>query len=151
MSVLDHSRRASQHAWALKHLSDRFSARAIRSAASDTQDLWQDVIREHARAYQLEMALLRTALEPVIQASGLVEVPRSDAEIAAPDGAFDVWSAVSRLLTVHETQNGAIQAAFAIQAGQSSGGNVVQTTAFWRLLDECESLVARIASVPFTR
>jgi hypothetical protein len=61
--------------------------------------------------------------------------------------ATDIWSRVARLLDCQKTEDEAIRAAFAIR-GETSRVSVVQTRAFWRLLDESDSLAAEIASVP---
>jgi hypothetical protein len=145
--VLDHSRRASQHAWALKHLGDRFPASLIRSAPSETQELWQTVSREHARAYRQEMALLRAALEPVMRTSGLLEGSPEAMPTTVLNQPSDVWSRIDRLLDLHRVEDRAIQAAFAIQSDDRAGVNLVQTTAFWRLLEASETLASEIVGV----
>jgi DNA-directed RNA polymerase specialized sigma24 family protein len=147
--LLNRSRRASQHAWALQHLADRFPSSMVRAASVETQELWETVVREHARGYRHESALLRTALEPVIQASGLLDFELPESPIA-PGGASDPWSNIPRLLELQKAQDEAMQAALAIQT-DDVGVSPIQTRAFWRLLDEADALAAGIAGAVVSR
>jgi RNA polymerase sigma factor (sigma-70 family) len=144
--VLEHASRASQHAWALKHLADRYPAATVLAASAETQDLWQTVVREHSGAYRKEIASLRTALEPLVGESGL---PNSAIPTSPPTAlqteTYDLWSRIARLLDVQTAQDEAIQAAFAV-LNDSTGMTLVQTPAFWRLLEESDALAAAIAS-----
>ncbi len=141
MQILDRSRRASQHAWALKHLSDRFPAEVISAASPDTRELWQTVVSEHARAYGQEIALLRRDLEPAIR---MLNEDVAGGEVADTDSSIDdgghTWARITRLHDAHRRQDQAIQDAFAIQSGSKDDVDGVQTAAFWTLMDACEAL-----------
>ncbi len=146
LGLLAHARGASQHAWALKHLADRFAPDAIRAASEETQEQWQTVIREHSRSYAHEMALLRAALEPVATASGLLD---SDLPPTVQTGAPDGWSRIVRLWETQQTLDAAIQAAFMIHTNNPAAPQI-QTRAFWRTLKESETLAAAIAGAPLS-
>lgn len=146
-SVLERARRASRHAWAQKHLGDRFPAAVIGEATPETREIWRGLVREHARAYQQELALLRQEMEP------MVRVP--DASSASPDRDSiavdgDAWTRIDRLLDAHKRHDEAIQHAFATQTGVDSDVDAVDSAAFWTLFDLCESLAAAIARDPLT-
>jgi RNA polymerase sigma factor (sigma-70 family) len=144
--VLDRSRRASQHAWALKHLGERLPAALIGAASPDTRELWRAVVREHARAYGQEIALLRRELEAAIPRPGERaegDTP-ADLRISTDDGGAD-WTDIVRLHAAHGRQDQSIQNAFAIQSGSSAEAPGVATEAFWTLMDACETSAARLA------
>jgi hypothetical protein len=143
LRVLDHSRRASQHAWALQYVTERFPAAALRTASAETRDLWRSVVREHARGYLQEVALIRTELEPVAKASNLADagVPGLNFDRGAPP---DLSSSIARLLDLQKTQDSAIRSALTMQR-DGGGINLVGTAVFWRSIDETTSLAARIA------
>jgi RNA polymerase sigma factor (sigma-70 family) len=147
MRLLEHSRRALRHTWALKHLADHFSSSTIHVASTETQELWQVVIREHVRGYRQEIALLRGALQPVVGMSALVESDLPEAPLATEGETLDAWSRIARLLELQKTQDATIRAAFTIRS-ESSGVSFVQTTAFWRLLDESDTLATEIPGPP---
>ena len=146
--VLDRSRRASQHAWALKHLGDRLPAALIGAASPDTRELWRAVVREHARAYGQEIALLRRELEAALPRPGeRAERDRpAGLGISTDDGGAD-WTDITHLHAAHGRQDQSIQNAFAIQSSSSAEVPGVETEAFWTLMDACETLAARLARV----
>ena len=151
--VLEYARRASQHAWALKYLAERFPVIVIEAAPLETQEVWHTVVREHARSYGQEIALLRAALEPIVKSAGLVDNDASDVVGAAaidttPE--LSAWSLIDRLLEAQKAQDAAVQASFAIQTGDASV-NLMPTHEFWRLLDGSTSLASTIANCPSCR
>ncbi len=147
-TVLERSRRASQHAWALKHLGDRFPPALIGQAPADARDIWRALIREHARAYQQEMGLLRRDLEPVALAAD-ARVGQPGAHPPAPQPSnLDVWGRFTRLLDAHRRQERAIQQAFAVQSHDSGDSEGVESRRFWELLDLCQTLATEIARDP---
>ncbi len=146
MQLLDRSRRASQHAWALKHLGDRFPSDVISAASPDTRQLWRTVIGEHARAYAQEQTLLRRDLEPTlpmldehVDASGIAEL---DASIDV-DG--NTWARITRLHDAHRRLDQSIQDAFSIQSGSKDDVDGVQTAGFWRLMHVSAALAETLA------
>lgn len=146
--VLARSRRASQHAWALKHLGDRFPAALIGQASDDTREIWRGLVREHARAYQQELALLRRDLEPVARTID-AEAAQSDESDAARSAATgDAWTRFTRLIDAHRSQEAVIQHAFAIQSDAGDDVDAVHSAAFWELIERCETLAAAIARDP---
>lgn len=146
--VLDRSRRASQHAWALKHLGDRLPAALIGAASPDTRELWRAVVREHARAYRQEIALLRRELAAAIPRPGERAEGDTPAGLRIPtdDGGSD-WTDIAHLHAAHGRQDQSIQNAFAIQSDSSAEAPGVETEAFWTLMDACETLAGRLARV----
>jgi RNA polymerase sigma factor (sigma-70 family) len=148
-AVLDRSRRAAQHVWALKHLGDRFPPTRIGHASADAREIWRALIREHARAYQHEMVLLRRDLEPVTRTAD-ANVIRSGADppaVARPS-TLDAWARFTRLLDANRRQERAIQQAFAVQSDASGDGDGVENEAFWALVDLCQALALEIARDP---
>jgi RNA polymerase sigma factor (sigma-70 family) len=148
-AVLERSRRAAQHAWALKHLSDRFPPTRIGEASTDAREIWRALIREHARAYQQEMVLLRRDLEPVARPAD-VGGRRSgdDPPTAAPSSTLDAWTRIARLLEAHRRQERALQQAFAVQSDTSGDVESVESDAFWELVDRGQTLAMAIARDP---
>jgi RNA polymerase sigma factor (sigma-70 family) len=146
--VLDRSRRASQHAWALKHLGDRFPAALISQASDDTREIWRGLVREHARAYQQEMALLERDLAPVALTIDAEAAQPGESDASRVISTGDAWSRFTQLLETHRRQDAAIQQGFAIQSDAGDDVDAVHSAAFWKLIERCEALATAIARDP---
>ena len=141
--LLERSRRAAQHAWALKHLGDRFAASALGQASDETQEIWRGLVREHARVYLSEIASLRGALEPIAQP---VSSANGAPAAAVPGG--NTWVRINLLLAANSRHEKAIQHAFAMQAGVAEEVDAVRDTAFWEWMERCERLAASLTVFP---
>ncbi|HEY7914796.1 MAG TPA: RNA polymerase sigma factor [Blastocatellia bacterium] len=138
--LLNRSRLALLHAWALKHMSEEFSVEQLRLLGPRAQEKWRSMAREHARVIQQETAACRLELQPVFFASTpSPEANDSNGAIAVSD----VESAIERLFEMATNHEQAMRQAFAINA-RGSVVNPVATEAFRRSLIGAERLAARI-------
>jgi len=142
--MVSHSQRAMRHLYALKRLSNQFSAEELRSLGPEARAKWLALVRAHARAYRQEIAGLRQELRPVFFPSA--------SETAAPGGAeitdaASVLSAVTRLFELGSANDGVILSAFTTSTGDASI-TAIKTGAFWQSLLAAEALAARIQSAP---
>jgi hypothetical protein len=113
------------------------------------REIWRALIREHARAYQQELALLGRDLEPFAHPVGAdVVQPGADPTVAAPPSTLDAWRRFTRLLDANRRLERAIQHAFAIQSDASGDVDDVESGAFWELVDLCQALAAQISRDP---
>jgi DNA-directed RNA polymerase specialized sigma24 family protein len=138
--LLNRSRLALLHAWALKHMAEEFPVEQLRLLGPRAQEKWRSMAREHARVVQQETAACRLELQPVFFASfPSPEANDSNGAIAVSD----VGSAIERLFEMATNHEQAMRQAFAINA-RGSVVNPVATEAFWRSLLGAERLAARI-------
>jgi hypothetical protein len=109
----------------------------MRTVAPDARAKWLSMIREQARAFERETALLRRDLQPIFfgaAESNVVEestIP-SDADLAV---------AVEKLHKLALANNDAVRMAFTISSRSSAGA---LRSSFWRLSANAQALAQRI-------
>ncbi|HEX8145468.1 MAG TPA: sigma-70 family RNA polymerase sigma factor [Pyrinomonadaceae bacterium] len=133
--VMGRSRQALLVASALKRLVGRFTPEELRALAPEAQAKWRSMIREHAQAYQREVAALRQELRPVFNGP--------DAAGAAPGGEASLSQTAQRLLQLSYANDEAVRSAFTISA-DGRAAMPVKTQQFWRSLDAAGKLAAAI-------
>ncbi|HEX8188194.1 MAG TPA: RNA polymerase sigma factor [Pyrinomonadaceae bacterium] len=133
------SRRALQHAWALKRLSARFDARELDALDEGARLKLLSMIREHAEAVRREASALGAELRPVFSppaaAGGSAGAPVEEAGLA---------EAAERLLSLCSEVDPAVRSAFAVSNGGAST-SALRSPRFWRAVRDAESLAGRIA------
>jgi RNA polymerase sigma factor (sigma-70 family) len=133
------SRRALQHAWALKRLAARFDARELEALDEAARLKWLSMIRGHAEAVRREASALEAELRPVFAspaaAGGAGGAPVGEGELAA---------AAEQLLSLCSEIDSAVRPAFAVSNGGASAA-ALRSPRFWRALRGAESLAERIA------
>ncbi|MET0646573.1 MAG: RNA polymerase sigma factor [Pyrinomonadaceae bacterium] len=132
------SRRALQHAWALKRLAARFDARELAALDEGARLKWLSMIREHAEAVRREASALDAELRPVFSpaAAGVGgDTPIEEAGLA---------EAAGQLLSLCSEIDPAVRSAFAVSNGGASAA-ALKSPRFWRALRGAESLAGRIA------
>jgi RNA polymerase sigma factor (sigma-70 family) len=141
--VVDQSSQVLQHAWAVKRLTERFSAEQLRQLSPEARANWLAMIREHCRALQQINAGLRQELQPIF----FLTSPTDNAEqgIEIKDD-VDLMRAAERLLGICTSNEKLISAAFTVSSG-SSGASAIKSPQFARSLKSAEVLAARIARV----
>jgi len=106
-----HARAALFRASALKRLTDRFSPDELRTLDPEARTKWLSMIREHARAFQNETALLRRELEPVFSgSSALGDGPEQIIDDAS------LVRAANRLVGFARASNEAVQSLFTLSS-----------------------------------
>jgi hypothetical protein len=136
-----HARAALSRASALKRLTDRFSAEDLRTLDPEARAKWLEMIREHARAFQNETALLRRDLEPVFNGSSA----NSDGPEQILDDA-SLIRAANRLVEFARSNNEAVQSSFTLSSS-ANPGVAVKAAPFWRSLKSSEALAQSITLV----
>ena len=133
------SRRALQHAWALKRLAARFDARELDALDEGARLKLLSMIREHAEAVRREASSLEAELRPVFSppaaAGGMGGAPVEEAGLA---------EAAEQLLSLCTEVDPAVRSAFAVSNG-GPAPSALKSPRFWRALRDAESLAGRIA------
>lgn len=134
-----HSRNALQHAWALKRLVGRFSAREMDALDRASKIKWLSMVREHADAVRRETAALRQQLQPVFPPD------RGGSPVISPGApaAEGVAGSVARLLGMCTTVDAITGAAFTVSAGSSAPAEV-RSARYWRALLGAEMLAEQL-------
>lgn len=138
--MLDLSRQAEWHAWAIKRLAERFSPEERRALDASARAKWLTLIRDHARAIQQEAAALRQELGVVFPF-----LPSGDAQGIVIGSDEDLMRAAARLVELASANNRAIQSAFTLSTGDAASLEV-KTPQFWRSMRAAEDLAAKMQS-----
>jgi hypothetical protein len=136
--MLNRSREALRHAWALKrHLNEL--SRGGFSGDGTAQSRMRAMIREHARVVERETKALRGELQPIFFArpAGVDVKDEIDGENFA-----DRAAAIQRLLDLSSSNEKAIRMAFALSAGGQP--LYIKSDQFWQALKRVEALAARL-------
>jgi RNA polymerase sigma factor (sigma-70 family) len=137
--MLEQSREAMAHAWALKRLADRFSSEQLTTLDKDAANKWLSMIGEHAQGLSQETATLRQELQPIFpnqNTGGAAE------ELELRDYT-DLSRAIQRLFDLCSQYTQTVRSAFIISS-EDTNAQVIRTGQFWRSLKRAESLSARI-------
>lgn len=132
------------HAYALKHLVNRFSPNDLSTLDAEARTKWLGLISQHAQVLQRQTQTIREELQPIFfsgsetRAGDAFEI-RSDADIVrAVDQLFELCSANDKV----------IRSAFSISPDRSRA-SALRTAAFWGSLKSIERCAARIQSVKY--
>jgi RNA polymerase sigma factor (sigma-70 family) len=136
--VMTRSRQALLRASALIKLVRRFSPAEMRALAPEAQSKWLSMIREHAQAYQREVAALKQELRAVFNGFNA----------AAGDAVSEANLAQSaeRLLQLSYATDEAVRSAFTISAEGGTSARI-KSEQFWRSLAAAEKLALAIPHV----
>ena len=134
--MLDTSRQALLHAFALKHLTQRFSATDLAVLDDDSRRKLHDMIRTHARAIRQNVAALRRDLTPMF--------PHSDTDyldtVADLRDHAAVLEAIRNLLKLTAATDETISRAFALSPDSQPVRDTPASADFWRTLNRAENL-----------
>ncbi|MFN2532198.1 MAG: RNA polymerase sigma factor [Pyrinomonadaceae bacterium] len=142
--VIDQSRKGLLHAFALKHLVERFSDADLKLLNTESRQKWHEMIRSHARAFRESSAELRGYL-------GLI-FPHPEAGPASesadlPNDA-SLIEAVKSLVSFASATDDAISRAFSLSPDMQPVVNTPKGAIFWRTLSRSESLAAALEQIP---
>jgi RNA polymerase sigma factor (sigma-70 family) len=132
------SRRALQHAWALKRLAARFDAREFEALDEGARLKLLSMIGEHAEAVRRELAALEAELQPVFSPSAA-----GGSTGGAPIGVAGLADAADQLLALCSEIDPAVRSAFAVSNGGAAAA--LKSPRFWRALSDAKSLAGRVA------
>src|SRR5262249_23692052 len=134
---LDRSRAASEHAWVLAHVVERYPQASLRSLDEDARADWMDLLRVQAAAFEREVQALERELQPSFR--GSTSIAGDWAERTPPDRADADRRSVSRLaadlIALDRARDAAMRSAFAVSA-DGDGVSAIHTDSFWRALTE---------------
>jgi DNA-directed RNA polymerase specialized sigma24 family protein len=138
--MLKQSQKALLRAYALKHLSSRFTPDEIRALDAEARAGWLSLVREHARNFADETGAMRQQLQLVIGAA-----EPSDGRPAEVDGKGEarLIAAIERLFKLGIANNRAVRAAFAIPTHATTGPSI-KMAQLWRSLIDAEKLSREI-------
>jgi len=141
--MIDQSRQALLHAFALKHLVERFSTNDLNSLSDESRRKWYEMIKTHAHAFRESTRVLRCDLAPIF-ARGENSQNDSGGDVILNDAAL--VEAVDKLAKLALTNDEAISQAFALhpdaKGSVSLGGNV-----FWSTFTRAENLAAALERI----
>jgi hypothetical protein len=134
--MLNRSREALRHAWAIKrHLSD-LSRPGFADGAAESRI--RMMIREHARIVERETKALRMELQPIF----FPQAPGADVKDDGGENVADKAAAIQRLLDTCSGNEKAIRMAFALSGGDPP--LYVKSDQFWQSLRRSEALAAKL-------
>ncbi len=139
---LNRSNQSLQHAWALKHLVERFSAEELRALNGEARAKWLEMIAAHAVTLERETRELRQELEPPFFPVPPADDGRDEIEIGNDQ---DLMRAVERLFELCSANHNVTRSAFAISP-EPARITALRTAQFWRSLRSAERLAAKIAA-----
>lgn len=134
--VLNQSRAALLHVWALKHYTREVSEAELNRLDAATRARWQAVIREHLQAFEQETRRLGQELQPVFFAG-------ATAESDEPEGTANLWRDVERLFKLASAHDGAVRRALTVST-DSPNELFLKTEPFRKSLKSAERLAARM-------
>jgi DNA-directed RNA polymerase specialized sigma24 family protein len=139
--VSSRSRRALQHAWALKRLAERFSPQELRAMDAAAKQKWLQMVREHASAVRREGAALHQELRPVFSPAAEQVGPPPPAGVIGDEA--DLVARAARLLELCTAVDPAVRAAFSVSA-RPAPPSQIKSQEFWRALAGVQALAAQI-------
>ena len=89
LNILNHARLALKHAWALRHLSDRFPPASLQALPDSARSRLHELFSDHAEALGRELRLFRQLVIPIVG-------DRKAVQISPPGESNDVDSSDSR-------------------------------------------------------
>jgi len=137
--MLDQSREAMAHAWALKRLTDRFSPGQLAALDKEARNKWLSMIGEHAQVLSQETVSLRQELQAIFS-NQISDNATKEIELSN-DG--DMSRAIERLFDLCSQYTQVVRSAFIISS-ENTNAQVIRTGQFWRSLKRAESLGAKI-------
>jgi hypothetical protein len=161
-TTLDESQQALLHAWALKHLIERFAPDELKAMTPDAQAKWRGLIDEHAEGFRKETEALRQSLEPVFYSNAPTSLPSAeprdgvtsnhDSKVISSgqlgDGpvafeAADLYGAIDELFAMASAHDEALRSAFVISA-ETQSLDKIKSPAFLQSLKNSEALAKKI-------
>jgi RNA polymerase sigma factor (sigma-70 family) len=141
--MLGASRQALLHAFALKHLTQRFSPTDLAALDDDSRRRLQDMIRIHARVFRQNVAALRGDLAPIF--------PHTEADdldfVTDLRHYTSVLEAIKSLLALANSADETISRAFALNPDSQPVADTPASADFWRTLSRAENLAAALERI----
>jgi RNA polymerase sigma factor (sigma-70 family) len=139
-TMLRRSRRTLQHARAMKQIAARFTSEQLKTLDEKALAQWHTMIREHARSFQSEVAVMRRELEPIFLPSNFVNETQTEAEFTSD---IELVYAVGRLFDIWAGVDEDVRNAFSISTADPIIIEI-KLPQFWRSLKSAESLSALV-------
>ena len=138
--ALEHSRRAVQHAAALRKTAASFTLERSGSLDAAAREKLLAIVQSHARGYEQSVRALRQEVLPL--SPGGADAGTARAASVTDDA--ELRRAVERLLRLSQSNDEAVRSVFALSAqGQSLAQ--VKSPHFWAALGEAEALARAIS------
>jgi DNA-directed RNA polymerase specialized sigma24 family protein len=142
--MIDQSRQALLHAFALKHMVERFSSNDLHALDQESQRKLHEMIRTHAKAFRQSVGGLRRDLAPIFSP----EEPSDTETVPDLKTDSDVIEAVKSLLNFASATDDAVSRAFAISPDTKPVLNTPSSPLFWRSLNRADALAAALERIP---
>lgn len=132
--MMNHSRRALLHAWALKQIALEFSSAQMSLLDANAQSRLRQIRRDHARSFEQESAALAEGLSPIF---GLAMEQNSNA-----DG-LNVSEASEQIFEAAVFHEKVLRQAFTV-SNDGAQSLLVSTRQFWDSLSSARKMARRI-------
>jgi DNA-directed RNA polymerase specialized sigma24 family protein len=140
-AAMSSSRRARQHARAMREIGGRFSPEQLGALDERALAEWRSMIREHAQAFQREAAMLRRELEPVfLHNTSSESANETQIETGLANDA-ELARAVGHLASLWKFVDEGVREAFSSRSDDLTT-MTIELPQFWRSLKSAESLAA---------
>ena len=139
-SVVNASRQATQHLWALKKLVNQFTPAEEAKLTPEARAKLLGLIRSHAAAFGEQSAALRRQLKPVFFAEADERAAQAGGNVGSNS---DLKRLVNQLIETGTANDGIVRSAFTA-SGDGVKITVVKTPQFWQSLKMAEALAAKI-------
>jgi RNA polymerase sigma factor (sigma-70 family) len=135
--LLERSRQASQHAWALQHLSERYSPALAEKLPGSEQEVLTALIVHHAREFDGLVQAIADSLRPIFKAG-----PEGKEPAVATDPP-DFWHLTRGMLDLNHARDEAIRGAFVVSTAGSPTMSL-DGTAFWNAVSDSRRLARQL-------
>lgn len=136
--ILNRSRQALRHAWALRNLSSRLSEINVERLSPEARNKWLNMVQEHAAAVERETKALRRELSTVFRdVAGA-----GSSELGSLETEGELTRAVNRLVGACASNDGTIRVAFTVSSVSAASG--LDSAQFWQSLRLAEETASRV-------
>jgi RNA polymerase sigma factor (sigma-70 family) len=142
-NAMSRSRRARQHAQAMKDIAVRFSLDQLSTLDERAHAQWRAMIREHAQAFQREAAILRRELEPIFLPNTSIDSTNETQFETGLTNDADLVRAVEQLSGLCSPADESVREAFSISPDYPATAPI-KLPQFWRSLRRAEQLAEQI-------
>ena len=136
--VLNRSRQALRHAWALRNLSGRLKEASLEQLSPEARNKWLGMVQEHAAAVERETKALRRELSTVFRNVGGAGLP----SVGSVETDGELTRALNRLVDACASNDGTIRVAFTVSSASAASG--LGNPQFWNSLRSAEETASRI-------
>jgi RNA polymerase sigma factor (sigma-70 family) len=142
-NAMGRSRRAQEHARAMKDIAVRFSPEQLSTLSEGALARWRAMIRGHAQAFQREAAILRRELDSIFPPDTSINFTNETQIETKLNNGADLVRAVEQLSGLWSAVDESVREAFSISLDDPATAPI-KLPQFWRSLRKAEQLAEQI-------